>query len=319
LNSLELHGFGASFVVSSLQGLDCHCLRELRLRCSLNNDVLLALSALNTLRELELHREWSEGPRLDLRLLRLPCLERLDLHISAEAAVHVFAQNLPKLTCLCLHGRQTYMSLSHLARLPCLTELFISDWVFVPALEVPALTVLTVLCSGVHLASLLTSAHRLVSLSLRGCSRLSSLVGISACALLETLDLEGCDIDDLGLLSSLPHLRVLNVKSAGVQDLASLRSPSLQELDVSTCMRLNEVDVHGLPSLKKLTAYGIPLETIVGLSGCLELESLWWPRATAPAIEDLKRSCPRLQHVSWMDYDNVKCQHFKHTWTRRSN
>lgn len=318
LTSLELHGFGAGFVVSSLQGLDRHCLRQLKLRCSIDNDVLLALSALNTLRELELHREWSEAPRLDLRLLRLPCLERLDLHISAESAVHVFAQNLPKLTCLCLHGRQTYMSLSHLARLPCLTELFISDWVFVPALEVPRLTVLTVLRSGVHLASLLTCTHRLVSLSLRGCSRLSSLVGISACTLLETLDLEGCDIDDLGLLSSLPRLRVLNVKSAGVQDLASLRSPSLEELDVSTCMRLNEVDVRGLPGLKKLTAYNMPLETIVGLSGCRELESLSWPLATAPAIEDLTRECTGLQHVSWMEFDNVKCQYLKHTWDRRS-
>jgi hypothetical protein len=199
-------------------------LHTLRLRiCKVSDEALASLSAIKTLRALELVRCTLSSS--GLKRLRLEFLETLTVgYCLDDETLDSLSTNMPNLRALGLHlqeagGVRTQIGeagLAHLTRLPYLAELLLEYWHSIPRINIPRLQRLTVRLSPVGDLRVLVPLQSLVSLKLEGC-RTNGLVGISALVALEELSLEGCKgFKDADLLSLVPRLRVLNAQNTEI-------------------------------------------------------------------------------------------------------
>lgn len=214
------------------------------------NVVSLDLSGKTVLKELML----SDVPKLSsLNIADATALESLSLMNTGLTSLSVTGSSA--LTTLNVYNNTALVSFS----LTGATQLDIAK--LSAGTSNTALTSLSITSSGITSLDV-TYLPNITSLDVSGCASLTSITGLDSLTNLTTLNVNGCT-----------NLETVGTIPGSITDLTVYNS-GLTTLDASACAELISIDVSGCTSLASLDVSDTKIETIYGLSGCSNLDTL---------------------------------------------
>ncbi|KAL0209273.1 hypothetical protein RCL1_003531 [Eukaryota sp. TZLM3-RCL] len=277
-------------------------LEELRLN---HFEFITTLTTFRNLRKLK--KLYLKGARL------LPCLdgihdfggvlELLDVSYCSSLTDISRLQNVQNLRTLYLSGCSELTIVDSLRHLSSLTELYLNDCLLLSDISsLAGLSNLSVLdlskCTGVEtLHSLPTNLRSLIVADL---PRLSSLIGVDHCCILNSFTL--CNLENLTSISSLGHFSSLSFISISscpkLSEFSSLaQHKNLTRIEISACCVDNLNFIKGLKQLEKL--YLENLDKLIDISvvtECQRLRKVRFINCSVASFSPLLL-CPNLEYV----------------------